>query len=208
MKQLLLSGAGLIAAALALSACGASAGATPAATTTAASGAATTPQGTQPSGAPTRNPAAFEKFQACLAQHGVTVTPGQGFGGGFGANSGATQGRPTQDPQSQDPKARAAFTACRALLPQGSFGQRDGAEFQAFRTCLADHGVQEQGLSARPTASPDASTSPNQSTGRAGVFGLDLTNPKTKAAYDACKVLLPARATGAIAPVPSASAGS
>src|SRR5262249_49439787 len=82
------------------------------------------------------NPA-FAKFQACLKQHGVTT------GGGVG---GAGRGF--------SPANRAAFTACRSLLPAGGgFFGRGGngnggagngsiSPFGRFQACLRQHGVQ------------------------------------------------------------------
>lgn len=183
-------GAALVAIALLLSACGAAAGASTSTSTT-ASAAASSGTGASGAGAGAATPntgggvangTAFAKFRACLAQHGVSAQPGPRPGVG-----GATR----------DPKTQAAFSACRALMPQGGFGGRDDAQFQAFRTCLQDHGI---------TAQAPRSGTTDTATARSGPLGLNLADPKAKAAYDACRVLLPR--TGTAAPVPSASAGS
>lgn len=63
-------------------------------------------------GPPQVNQAAFERFQQCLEDHGVTLP------------SGRPQGQPGQRP-SLDSKTQEAFNACRQYLPsppQGGFG--------------------------------------------------------------------------------------
>ena len=217
MKRTLLIGAGLGAAALILSACGggASAATAPTAASPATSTAATTTPTPLASGSVTgqgqgNRGAAFQAFQACLTQHGVTSTQGL-FGRRDQQPGGTPQARP-----SMDAKTQAAFTACRSLLPQGGFFQRNNAQFQAFQTCMSDHGVP---LSL-PTPGARPSAASGQATpGRRSAFGLDLTNAKTKAAYDTCKVLLPnngnfrggaddQRPSGSIAAVPSPGAST
>ena len=58
---------------------------------------------------------AFTKFAACMRQHGVNVPdPGTGTGGpGAGAGGGGIRNRLDQN----DPKVKAAMTACRSNLP-------------------------------------------------------------------------------------------
>lgn len=62
---------------------------------------------------------AFTKFSACMRQRGVDIpTPTPGTGGGPPAGGG-------QRPNFNSPAAKAASTACRKLLPQGT-GLRGG----------------------------------------------------------------------------------
>jgi hypothetical protein len=121
-------------------------------------------------------------YLTCLRQHGVnvpaarpTVRPTARPTGGFGAGGATIQ------------KAR---QACASLRPADGFGfgGRFTAAFQAFRTCMASHGVTIP--AARPTAppSPPASGAP-----RAGRFlnGLNPNDPKVAAALKACQSKLP-----------------
>jgi hypothetical protein len=83
-----------------------------------------------------------------------------------------------------------ARQACAKLRPAGGFGGgRFAAAFQAFRTCMASHGVTIP--ATRPTAppSPPASGAP-----RADRFlnGLNPDNPKVAVALKACQSKLPA----------------
>ena len=121
-------------------------------------------------------------YLTCLRQHGVnvpttrpTVRPTARPSGGFGSPSSAML------------KAR---QACAKLRPAGGFGGgRFAAAFQAFRTCMASHGVTIP--ATRPTAppSPPASGAP-----RADRFlnGLNPDNPKVAVALKACQSKLPA----------------
>jgi hypothetical protein len=133
-------------------------------------------------------------YRDCLSQHGLKLPsfsgrpsgrpsgsgrPG-GFGGGFGGASA-------------DPATQKALQACESLRPQfnGRRGGGDNSAYQAFTSCLKDHGV------TLPTPSPGASNSP----ARRGGFGtIDTSDPKTAKAYTTCKPLLPTR------PAPSPSA--
>jgi len=97
------------------------------------------------------NNPAFQKFQACLKQHGVTST-------GAGVNRSS-------------PSYSSAFAACRSLLPAGGFGggafggtgttagggANPGA-FSAFQACLKKHGVQTFGGSQPSTKTQQAIT--------------------------------------------------
>ena len=125
-------------------------------------------------------------YLTCLRQHGVnvptarpTVRPTARPTGGFGAGSTTMQ------------KAR---QACASLRPAGGFGfgGRFAAAFQAFRTCMASHGVTIP--ATRPTAPPSPPASPPASGApRAGRFlnGLDPNDPKVAAALKACQSKLP-----------------
>jgi hypothetical protein len=126
-------------------------------------------------------------YLTCLRQHGVnvptarpTVRPTARPTGGFGAGSATMQ------------KAR---QACASLRPAGGFGFGGGqfaAAFQAFRTCMASHGVTIP--ATRPTAPPTRPASPPASGApRIGRFlnGLNPDNPKVAAAVKACQSRLP-----------------
>jgi len=124
-------------------------------------------------------------YLTCLRQHGVnvpaarpTVRPTARPSGGFGSPSSAML------------KAR---QACAKLRPAGGFGGgRFTAAFQAFRTCMASHGVTIP--ATRPTAPPSPPASPPASGApRADRFlnGLNPNNPKVAAAVKACQSKLP-----------------
>jgi hypothetical protein len=157
----------LVAGAVGLAACGGSSGS--AATTAAAGGTGTDPATTSTpttttGGAGGANAAAFTKYTSCLKQHGVTLPTrrpgGGGFGGGGGGGGGAPTGttgtstRPRGGGAFNNPKFRAAQTACAKLLPAGARGGFGGgrgggfgggagntAAFAAYRNCLTLHGV-------------------------------------------------------------------
>jgi hypothetical protein len=125
-------------------------------------------------------------YLTCLRQHGVnvpaarpTVRPTARPSGGFGSPSSAML------------KAR---QACAKLRPAGGFGFGGGftAAFQAFRTCMASHGVTIP--TTRPTAPPSPPTGP-PATGAPRAFrflnGLNPDNPKVAAALKACQSRLP-----------------
>jgi len=144
------------------------------------SAAATAPRSSSPGGS------SITAYLTCLRQHGVnvptvrpTARPTARPTGGFGAGSAAMQ------------KAR---QACASLRPAGGFGFGGGfaAAFQAFRTCMASHGVTIP--TTRPTAPPSAPASPPASGApRAGRFlnGLNPDDPKVAAAVKACQSKLP-----------------
>jgi len=145
--------------------------------------AASSPASASPPGSASRSVTAY---LTCLRQHGVNVPTARpaapssarptGRPSGFGAGNATFQ------------KAR---QACASLRPNGGFGGgRFAAAFQAFRSCMASHGVTIP--TTRPTAppaSPPASGAP-----RAGRFlnGLNPSDPKVAAALKACQSKLPA----------------
>jgi hypothetical protein len=136
--------------------------------------------------APSSAGSSITAYLTCLRQHGVnvptarpTVRPTARPTGGFGAGSAAMQ------------KAR---QACASLRPAGGFGFGGGfaAAFQAFRTCMASHGVTIP--TTRPTGPPSAPVSPAASGApRADRFlnGLNPNDPKVAAAVKACQSKLP-----------------
>ena len=176
----------VLAAGLVLAACGGgsnhSAGASNAPTST------TAPSG--PGGASGPG-AALTAFRTCMSDHGVTIatrprgaggppstTPGDtrpprpdgglGFGGGNFAN------RFNTPPAGVDPtKYKNALAACRSKLPTfNGGGALNSTAFQAYRSCLSDHGVK------LPTT---------------GGFGnINRNDPKVQTALKTCQPLLPA----------------
>ncbi len=176
---------GVVVAGLVLAACGG--GSTHAAASTAPT--TTTVAGNGGRGA------ALAAFVSCMSGKGVTLTlpnrprnpnggppsttPGDtrpqgegGFGGGFG---GGLAGRFATAPPGVDPvKYRAALAACRSKLPTG--GVPNSSAFQAYRSCLQDHGV----------------TLP--ATGGTGT--INRNDPKVQTALATCRPLLPAGGFG------------
>lgn len=160
--------------------------------------------------------AGVEAYRDCLAQHGVKLPsfspgagrpsgrpsdrpsgrPSGGFGGGFGAGLGGA---------SADPQTQKAVQACASLRPQfnrGAGGGADSSAFQAFTSCLKDHGVTLPSASPRsPGSASPGSTSRPRGGGFFGAGGLDTSDPKTAEAYNTCKPLLPQRPSAS----PSAS---
>jgi hypothetical protein len=127
----------------------------------------------------------FAAYTACLRQHGVNIPTTRptarpsGGGGGFFGGGGANQ---------------QARQACQSLAPRGGRnGGRGMQETQAFRSCLADHGV------TLPTPTPGANRTPGaqRSPGArrspgAGAFGrFDTSDPKVAKAVKICRPLLP-----------------
>ena len=193
---------GAIGLAAALAACGSSSASEPAASTQApavTSSAAPAPGGSDAAGGSAGAPAPGstadrEAFRSCLAQHGITLPsrePGSfgqggapggtgGAPGGSGGAPGAGQGLPGGGqgfPGSGNSKAfQDAMKACGGAsgfggMRPGAGGPNSGA-FQAYRSCLSDHGV------AMPTAGgprPQLSTS----------------DPKVAAALKTCAPLRP-----------------
>lgn len=125
-------------------------------------------------------------FRTCMANHGITLprrrrpsgtdgsTPGtgggrDGGGGFFGGGGGAAFQQP---PAGVDPqKYQTALDACRSQLPTG--GNFNNSAFQAYRSCLHDHGV----------------TLP---AGGQATTGTTFDRAKLRAAMQACRALLPA----------------
>jgi hypothetical protein len=151
------------------------------------------------------NRVAFEAYRTCLSQHGVTLpqrrqsTGGPppsgsgagglagegGFGGGgFGGGSGGAT------PQSL-PKGvtaaefAAAQTACRSKLPAGGLfgGGQGGQAFQAYTSCLRDHGVTIASVAPQTTVAGSPRPTFNRN------------DPKFVAANKVCAALLPSRTT-------------
>ncbi len=135
--------------------------------------------------------AARQAYRDCMAQNGVTL-PQRGQGNGQGGlpgtdpggvdSNGVPQGQGTQS--SIDPAMmKKAQDACQSLRPTGGFGG-GGTAFQAYVSCMKDHGV---ALPARGNGSTDTSAPPST---------IDGTSAAYVAANDACKALLPAQGQG------------
>ena len=151
----------LLATPLVLAACGGGSGSSKAA----ASGASTTT---------TTKGAQGAAFADCLKQHGVTLPAGFGNGGppsggppSGGPPSGGTPGSlpdgqtPRSLPAGVDPqKLQSAFQACGGGRGFPGGGQNRQA-FQAYTSCLSDHGVKvptRTGSSTPPTFDRNSST--------------------------------------------------
>jgi len=151
---------------------------------------ASTTTTTSPAGRGARNSA----LTACLKQHGVTLPsggsgapggsgpgasgpPAGGFGGGGGGPSISIPGVSQQQLQ-------AAFSACRSKLPNGGNfggGGANGQAFQAYFSCLRDHGVKV------PTTTPGSSSSSRPGS----ALGSLRNDPKFAAANKTCQALQP-----------------
>lgn len=132
------------------------------------------PSGAQPSGDQ------LAAFTDCLREHGVTMpsmAPRD-------RPSGAPSARPSRSAggfPSMNPEMGKAMEACRSLMPSGGpgFGRgRDGgfdsSAFQAFASCMKDHGAELDE--------------------NAGFRQLDESNPKIAKALKTCRPLMPTRA--------------
>ena len=143
------------------------------------------------SSASSSSSSSFVAYQNCLRQHGVDIptsppsgAPGSGGFGGFGGGGSGGSG------SGSSTFAKAA-QACQSLRPSfggGGFGGGSGgfaAAFEAFRTCMSDHG--EPIPTTRPTSPPAAGSS------RQDRFlnGLNPSNSKVAAALKACDSKLP-----------------
>jgi hypothetical protein len=129
----------------------------------------------------------FAAYAACLRQHGANIPTarpstrpsdqaGQRGGGFRRAFGGVSQ-------QARD--------ACQSLMPQGQ--RRGMQEMQAFRSCLADHGVTLPTPTPGAVRSPDPSRTPGvrRSPGMRFLDGLKTSDPKVAKALQTCRPLLP-----------------
>jgi hypothetical protein len=213
--------------ALVLAGCGGSKTTPAAASTTSSSAAAVTssaasapaPSGSAAGGA--RNSAAFQKYTACLSQHGVTVPTFSGRPGGSGGPrvSGSARpfasgsGRPrfsgSARPRgsgggfgffggaSANPSTQAAMKACANLLPAGAvgFGGRAGGAISATTYASFKSCMSDNGVTLTGT------------TAQQGLASLNRSDAKTAAALKICQPILgtAGAASGSPAPAPSAS---
>jgi hypothetical protein len=136
---------------------------------------------------------ALAAYRSCMSAHGVklptnprppgsanntpsTTGPSNATGsrrGGFGSGTFVPRNLPKGVTVK---KYEAAQKACAGKLPAGGFGrfgQQNSAQFQAYLSCLGDHGVKV------PT--------------NGSLRGLNRDDPTFQAANQICGVLLPAR---------------
>ena len=121
----------------------------------------------------------------CLKQHGVTLPAGFGNGGNGGPPAGGppSGGTPGSLPAGATPgslpagidqqKLQSAFKACGGAGNGFPGGGRNNQAFQAYTSCLGDHGVK--------VAKPTGSTPPT----------FDRNSAAFVAANKACAALLP-----------------
>jgi hypothetical protein len=101
--------------------------------------------------------ARISAFRTCMSQHGITLPQrarnGNGNGGppsttpgdtrpGFGGFGNGGRNRFQTPPPGVDPtKYQNALKACQSQLPTGDGNFRNNSAFQAYASCLKDHGV-------------------------------------------------------------------
>ena len=147
-----------------------------------------------------RNTAAFQKYRDCLKQHGVDL-PNFGQRGQRQGQAGETTGssvpprtQPSLPAGVTQEQFQAAQQACESLRPTGGFGGgagggvRNSAAFQAYVSCLADHGV---AVSTTTSTSTTAGTAPPQRPGQE----FDRNDPHFASANQVCMALLPQPST-------------
>lgn len=163
--------------------------------------------------------AAISAFRACMTKHGVTLAqrrPGAGGppasggggtgGGGFGRSGGGFN--PTRVPTSLPKgvtakKYLAAVKACKSKIPKGGFGfgGANRGQFQAYISCLRDHGVNipQPGSGSGGSGSGSSTTAAGGSGGNGGgpLGGLNRNDPTFQAANQICAPLLPNQGPGA-----------
>jgi hypothetical protein len=125
----------------------------------------------------------------CLKQHGVTLPAGFGGGGNGGPPPSGTPGSPPAGgtpgslPAGVDQqKLQAAFKACGGTGNGFPGGGQNSQAFQAYTSCLSDHGVKV----------------PKQTGSTPATF--DRTSAAFVAANKVCAALLPTRSTTTTVP--------
>jgi hypothetical protein len=149
---------------------------------------------------------ALAAYRTCLSQHGVnlpkrtprtggppssgTGTAGGGFGGGGFGGGGFGGGGLGGTPRSLPPgvtasQYAAAQKACASKLPTGGFGRGGlgSPAFQAYTSCLRDHGVTIPGATTQTTTAGSPRPTFNRN------------DPKFVAANQICRALLPTSST-------------
>ncbi len=185
-RRLLLTPVVLIGGVLLLAACGGGGSHAGAATNSTS----TTPDGRGPGGG---FRSALTAFRDCMASQGVTLpqrtprstvpgetrpsfTPGSGFPGGGGFGGGGFGARFATRPAGlnvSDSKYAAAYNACKSKLPSfngNGGGFLNNSAFQAYFSCLKDHGVTIDANNFR---------------------SINRSDPKVQAAMTTCRPLLP-----------------
>ncbi len=196
---------GVLAAGLALAACGGGSSHSASAST---SGATTTTTAAN-AGARGGGAAALTAFTSCMSSHGVTITvpartgngngtppsttpgetrPARGAGGGGGGFAGGFANRFNTPPAGVDPtKYKAALAACKSKLPTGGGGFQNSTAFQAYASCLKDHGVVLPARAGATGGGTTATTAPGTTS-----TTFNRSDPKVAAALKTCQPLLPA----------------
>ncbi len=172
--------------------------------------------------------AAISAFRACMAKHGVTLLsrrPGAGGpptngsggpptsdgggtgGGGFGRGGGGFD--PTKVPTSLPKgvtanKYLAAVKACKSKIPKGGFGfgGANRGQYQAYISCLRDHGVNipQRGSGSGGSGSASGTTTTREvrvETVEGPLARLNRNDPTFQAANQICATLLPNQGQGA-----------
>ena len=195
----------LVAAGLVLAACGGSSHSASASTTPSSGATSTTTAGGGNARGGAAAAAALTAFRTCMSSHGVTVTIPTGNrnrnggtppsttpggtrpprpAGGFGGAGGFANRFATAPAGVDKTKYAAAYTACKSKLPTfnglGGAGGANNSAFQAYRSCLSDHGV----------------TFPTTGGAAGGGTGINRNDPKVAAALKTCAPLLPAGGFG------------
>lgn len=162
--------------------------------------------------------AAISAFRACMAKHGVTLSSrrpgaggpptsgGGGTGGGFFGRGGGGFD-PTKVPTSLPKgvtakKYLAAVQACKSEIPKGGFGGTTRRQFQAYISCLRDHGVNipQRGSDSGGSGSGSSTTTTTGGLGGNGggpLARLNRNDPAFQAANQICAPLLPNQGQGA-----------
>jgi hypothetical protein len=164
---------------------------------------------TTASGSSSASKSGFAAYRTCLQQHGVTLpSPGAsgrpgsggfgggGFGGGGGGfpGGGGFSGGGSGSGNSTFQKAAQACVSLRPSFGGGGFsgggagGGGFAQAFEAFRSCMADHG--ETIPTTRPSTLPSGSSSADRF-----LNGLNPNNSKVAAALKACESKLPSFAS-------------
>ena len=101
-----------------------------------------------------------------------SFTPGSGGGGGFGGGFGGGLGNRFATPPAgvDASKYTAAYNTCKSKLPTGNGGAFNNTAFQAYLSCLKDHGVTINANNFR---------------------SVNRNDPKVQAAMSTCRPLLP-----------------
>jgi hypothetical protein len=170
--------------------------------------------------------AAIAAFRACMTKHGVKLAqrrpgaggpPTSGSGGGTGGGRFGRAGGgfdPTKVPANLPKgvtakKYLAAVKACKSKIPKGGFGfgGANRGQYQAYISCLRDHGVnipqRGSATGGSATGGSGSGSSTTTTTGGSGGNGggplgrLDRNDPAFAAANQICAPLLPSQGAGA-----------
>lgn len=173
-KRLILPIAGLLASGFLVGACG-SAGPSSAPVASVSSSASAPASSTGSStGSVGASPLAYSR---CMRGHGISDFPDPSADGGL-----RLEGHPGSDTDPNNPRYKAADSACKALLPPRTPPKNLKAQNLKFARCMRGHGIADF-----PDPKADGSLQLQATQGS----DLDPTNPRFKAANDACKKYAP-----------------